>query len=537
MSDFFKKDDVSKQETDAKQEVKETAEEKEVSTIFSAPVHKEKKVAAPKKKRALAIVSALLAVAVLSTGIFAAIKWIPKKEDGSNTSSSLQKVSVIKMDKANAKLVTVNNKNGKFEIYSEDEKVTDEEGKTSTQKVWGLKSLERKFTSSTKLSSIAASATTITAIREIDTKTASECGFDEPSLTVDVTLNEEEKSYSILIGDDSLDKTGVYLKLSNSDKIYLIDSAYPTNFEFELIDLANDSSFGPTEFEGDVSDYFDENGNLSDFDYLKLSGTNFPKTITVEPNRDNAMTSVISFLITSPEERYANNIEGLLGVFTSGISVSGAYTFDVSKESIKKYGLDNPDVVLTLKLGNEVKTYKFNAVDSEYCAVINDDSYMIKKVPLPNIPYASYTSESLYSPWVCMDSITDMETLTITNSGKTYVFDIIHNEVEEGEDGDRYTIMLDGKKLDLKNFQEFYMYFVGIKCSNYSVDKVKNDPDAVVKLDMLDGSVKTLTFTYFNDTKYQAASNGQVLGKISSTYYNKFIKYLGMVIKGETISK
>lgn len=539
MSDLFKDENQEiLEEQSADVEIQqEIEEEKETSTVFADPVHREKKIVSPKRKRLTTIISAVLVVAVLCTGIWAAIKWIPTMEGGEdNTSSALPKVTVLDVDKSTVSTVAVKNKNGTFNLYSEDKQVTDDKGTTSTKKIWRVEPLEEKYTSSDRISQIVSYATSLTAIREIDTKTVEECGLDKPTLTVDVALKNGDK-YSIFVGKESLDATGVYLKVSNSDKIYLVNLTVPLNFEFELINLANDSAFDAVTFKADVSDYLDESGTLTKFDYLKLSGANFPKTVTIEPNADDTMASIIAYIITSPENRYAADVDSVLGAFTNGIVASGAYSFDVSKESLAKVGLDKPDVIATLCVAGETKTYKIKVVDEEYCAVINEDSYMIKKVSLPNIAFASYTAEDLYSSWICMDSIMDMETLTITAKGKTHVFDIIHNEIEEGEDGDRYTIMYNGKKTDLKNFQEFYMYFVGIKCSNFTADNISAAPDATIKLTMFKGKTKTITFTAFNDTKYQVTSDGQILGKISSTYYNKFIKYLDMVIEGETISK
>lgn len=532
MSEFKDENMEISGETD----IHETTENIEESTVFSAPFEKNKKVMDPKRRRLLTVLSVVLAVAVLGFGIFASIKWIPKIEkDEENTSSIPEAISVLEIDRENIDNLVINNDNGTYKIYTENKQTTDSDGNKSTSVVWRLDGFEERLTSSGSISLLGSNAASIKAIREIDKKTADECGLTDSKFKVDVTLKSGE-DFSIIIGDESPDNTGVYLKLSNSDKIYLVYDSVKDNFNFEPIDLANDSSFAPAEFSADISEYLNESGTLTKFDYIKLSGANFPKPVTVKPNSDGAVASVIAYVIAEPEKRYATGIETLLSAFTNGVPVSGAYSFDVSAESIKKVGLDNPDVVITMGIKGEEKTFTVKMVDKEFCAVINEDSYMIKKVSLPNISFAAFTAENLYSPWVCMDSIMDMETFTVTLGGETHVFDIIHNEVDEDSNGDAFTIKYNGNETDLANFQEFYMYFVGMKCANYSVDEVVAAPVMTIKLDMLGGSSKTITYTPFNDTKYQVTVDNQVLGKVSSTYYNKFVKYLNMVINGEKIN-
>ena len=105
--------------------------------------------------------------------------------------------------------------------------------------------------------------------------------------------------------------------------------------------------------------------------------------------------------------RFANdeNVSAAFKLFTDNLAVAGAYSYDIDDKSLAAVGLDNPDLIVSLTVGGETKTFKIAYVDDEYCAVINDSSIMIRKVARSNIAFAGATSESFYSTWVIMQMI------------------------------------------------------------------------------------------------------------------------------------
>ena len=62
----------------------------------------------------------------------------------------------------------------------------------------------------------------IDASRKITEKTAAECGLETPKIKVDVVTNDKGE-FSVLLGGESPDKSGYYLKLSTSEDIYLVE--------------------------------------------------------------------------------------------------------------------------------------------------------------------------------------------------------------------------------------------------------------------------------------------------------------------------
>lgn len=541
MSEFQENEKIT--EPEVAEETKEVKEEyhdelDQFTSIFADPEAHNDKPKQNGKRRIISIIAAFLAVAVLVGGTIAVIKLIPELEDDEAQSSVFEDIKVVDVDSDKLSTVTVKNSKGEFKFYS----VTSESESSDTSSAesekavsWLLDGIEMDKTSSSEINSIISSAASVTAMREIETKTATECGLDKPVIKVDVQSDEIE-GYSILVGSASPDGTGTYLKTSTSDKIYLVDDGAFSSFEFEALDLANTSSFAATTFTN-TTGYVSDDGTLNSFDELTVSGKNFGDTIKIRPSEtDEELQSLVAFEVAEPMRRFANdeNVSAAFKLFTDNLAVAGAYSYDIDDKSLAAVGLDNPDLVVSLTVGGETKTFKIAYVDDEYCAVINDSSIMIRKVARSNIAFAGATSESFYSTWVIMQMINDVKNMTVTVDDTDYSFDITYDDAEGAEEP--YVIMHGDKKLDDENFRDFYQIFVGLMANSFKTVEV-DKPTTTVKLTLTDKSVKTLEFYKISDTAYQYHVDGNALGTVTSSAYNKFVKNLKLVAEDKKVAQ
>lgn len=206
---------------------------------------------AARKKRPLLpiIISAVLAVAVLAGGTVAVIKLIPEREDDTST-PSIETIKVLDKSSDDFKTVTVTNKNGTFKLYSEEEKEESSSSSSSSdtssstvKTVWYLDGYSKDVINSSSVSSIVSSVASVTASREVTAKSAAECGLEKPTVKADV-VTKDGAEFSLLIGGDSPDGTGIYIKLSTDDKIYINDSSIDSSLEFDALSLAATDSIG-----------------------------------------------------------------------------------------------------------------------------------------------------------------------------------------------------------------------------------------------------------------------------------------------------
>ena len=509
------------------------------STIFSAPQEHNDKNVNSNKKRLIAILASFLAVAVLVGGTISIIKFIPEMESGETSSSVFEDITVLDLNSDKFDTLTVKNSQGEFKLYTEQLAVTADDSEDAesaepqTSTAWRVEGVETSKLSNTTVTSIVSAAASVTAKREITTKSASECGFDKPRFEITIS-SAQVGNYTILVGSASPDGTGIYLKLADKDNIYIVEDSSVSVFEFNLLDLADKTALSAVSFSVDTTDYVDTNGKFISFDSLTIEGKNFPEAITIINNTDTSESgSLMPYIIKTPSERYAKseNIEAPVSMFSSTISVVGIYAYDITNESMAATGLDNPDVYVTLTIQGESKWFKISAIDESHCALIRDDSKMIYKVALTNFPILEYKTDDFYSAWVTLYSINDLSGMNITVDGEKYSFDIDSKEDEDKKVS--YTIHCNDELITADYFQTFYQNFVALECSDYNLSDISASADCTVEFKFNDGSTSKLEFYKATETAYQYRLDGMNMGKVTSSAYNKVIKNLKLVAENK----
>lgn len=527
MSDFFeqKQDNL---DAAADQNISEAAIDNaaEQSTVFSAPAEHNDKVSKSNKKRLTAVIAACLAVAVLIGGTIAVIKLIPEMTAEETPSSMFEDIKVIETNSKDFKTVTVTNKNGEFKFVKQQITSTNDEGENTTTDYWGIEGIDTGKLSTSTMNSMISSAAEIIATREIDTKTAAECGLDNPKIKVKViSTSADKKDYTVLVGDASPDGLGSYMMVEGIDTIYVAADSEFSSFDFALTDLADKTSIPTTMFTADTSDNKAEDGAYAYFDSLTISGKNFPETVTIVNNKvENASAELVPYLITTPIERYADatGLTPLVQLFSNEVAVVGCYAFDITDETLKEFKLDNPDVTVTMTIDGEPKSFKISKIDDEYCAVIYDGATMIRKCSLSSFGFFNYKAENLYYKNMFMHSINDVKNLSFNDSTYNISFDISSKEDENQKI--TYTIKSGDKTLDTDAFKSFYGELVTIQTNDFATQEISAVPDGTVTFVFNDNSKSTVEFYKANATEYQYSINGIMMGKIPSSTYNSMVK-------------
>ncbi len=534
MSDFFeeKQNDIENVADDTVNNENSTPAEE--STIFSAPVeHNDKKVKTGKKKLA-SIISVCLAVAVLIGGTIAVIKLIPEMEEEELASSVFEDITVVETNTDAFSTVTVTNQNGEFVFTKQTVTSTDDDGNEESTNYWGVDGIDINKLSSNTIDSLISSAANVVASREVDTLTPEECGLNDPKIKVAVTSEDEDNApYTILIGDESPDGLGSYMMLEDIDAIYVAPESAFSSFDFALTDLADKTSIPTTIFTADTSENKSEDGTYAYFDSLTISGKLFGDTITIINNdEDTESAQLVPYIITTPVKRLAdsNNLTYFVNLFSTEIAVDGCYAFDITDQTLKEFGLDDPDAVVTMTIEGEAKTFKISKVDDEYCAVVYDDALMIRKVLSANIGFLDYTAESLYYKNLFMHSIYDLSALKLNYADSEIKFDISYEEDDEGNKTS--TVKYDNKDIT-EAFKSFYVEFVKTQCSDFTTGNVSGDPDGVITFVFNDKSNSIVKFHKVNATQYQYSIDDVPMGKITSSAYNKIINQFEKLVEND----
>lgn len=526
MSDFFENNQEIKEQSSADNTVSETSVEEaaeEESTVFAAPAeHKDK---APKsKKRLVSIIAACLAVAILIGGTIAVIKLIPELKEDEVASSVFEDISLIDKDSSTFTAVNITNTNGTFKFIKKQISSTNEDGKTETKTYWGVEDIDVSKMSTDSMTSVITSASSIAAIREISTKTAEECGFDKPLIKVGVE-DAANGSYGFVVGDQSPDGLGYYFMLDGSDKIYVVPTTELSDFQFKLIDLSDKTAIPTTIFTTDTSSNKEEDGSYAYFDSLALSGKLYGDTVTIENNKvEGASAEVTPYIITTPTKRYAKteNLTSLINLFSNSTVVAGNYAFDINDKTIKEFGLDNPDAIVTMTINGESKSFKISLVDDSYCAVIYDGATMIRKADISSFPFLALKTESFYNEHPFMYSISDISALELVDGEEKVKFDISYTEDEDSVK--TFHISYNGKEIVASDFQNFYADFVATQCNSFEVTETSGDPESSITFTFHNGSDTVVEFYKISETQYQYSVDDIPMGRITSSAYRKIIR-------------
>jgi hypothetical protein len=510
-----------------------TVESEEFSTVFSAPSEHKQQTPKNKKSRLKRALALILALTILVGGTVAVVKLIPKKEV--ETPTEEKEISVLNCEDETIKNVVVKNKNGSFKFLwkTVTEQPTEEGGEPYETTVWRLDGVDESLTDSNIISDFVDNLTRISAIREITTKNEAQCGLDKPK--AEAVLNLEKRKVTISIGDKSPDNMGNYIKVSTSDKIYLVNDEVGDGLEFDPLDLASTEMEQPLNLGDEYSDYYLENG-LAKFDKLTVSSVNMDSEMVFEQNTEERLTAYIPHYVVKPLKRPAENVTNLFAIYSTGFYIDGAYSYDIKPSTIKKFGLDKPDFVLSATFDDYTYTYKFKAQKDGYYAYIGDNSKNVRKVSTQNCGFLTSDETFFYNKKVFITPLDGLKNMTFVTTNKEYSFDITLSPTEENDK--TFIIECDGKTYKSENFQNYFQYLVSLESMDFAVEKTNKKPELSIVYTYNDKELgpTTIDFVKLSATRYQYSVDGVPMGKLGSASYNKVIKLLDKLVAGKTIT-
>ncbi len=502
-------------------------EEAEESTIFTASPTKKAPKAPPKtdgNKRAVGLIAAICAVAVLALSIFAVIVFIPN----ANTSEQeigAENIPVTSVSPEEIKTVKITRKDSVSVYHSALSEVKNEEtGEMETEVTWTIEGIDPSLTESASIGFMLDSAFSLYASRTIEPEEGADYGFSNPQYVVEMIGYNSSKPITLTIGKETPTKSGVYATLGN--EIYLISIETAADFGKTDEQMATSYALYAATVKGGTLNYFSEN-KLVTFDKITLSGKNFPRKLTFAPSGFSNTGNYNDYMMTSPVYRYADTaaVGALLEIAASGLTAAEAYKFYPTAADIKKYRLDNPDMNLAIEFGSEKVTVKASRYDEEYFAVmVSGRDNVIFKVANSFLYIAEYAETDYANNLMFIENLIDLKALSFKTADKTYNFDVDYTEATEDE-GAHLTVMLDGKKLTAENFQRFYQHLV-VECNEKTLDRVSGSAVLSISAVRDNGTTTSIKFIKVTDRRYYVEVDSAPIGYISATKMDNILNYL-----------
>ncbi len=387
----------------------------------------------------------------------------------------------------------------------------------------------------------------LTAIKKLDSKyTQADCGLDKPKVYVLVEMADGTE-FSFKIGNQIPTDDGYfYVSTSLADGIYIGGEDTYIAFSLTMEDLINTTLVSSLD-QQEYSSYF-SNGTLSFFDTIGIDGKNFSDYTKLE-YRDSE-DEATSFYIVEPTSAYASDeaVSKLLSPLSAGLLAEKAYSIDTSSASLKKYGLDNPFLVVNYKIDDVDLTLKFsepNVVDTGLVACMVNDIPVIYAVSVDNIEFINWENSDLRFSLLYLKSIQTFKTYTVEYGGRSFKYNLSF-DYPMGDDGtidtetsERELSVILGSATPIKaeNFQTAYQRLALVTASKYlsAENMIPENPTLKFIIELEDGKKDVITFTKYNENYYLRKLNGVGDELIAYRTVDSLIYNYEKLRKGQTV--
>lgn len=386
--------------------------------------------------------------------------------------------------------------------------------------------------------------------------TLSDCGLDEPALTVTVKMADNSE-FTIKFGDQLPDNSSSrYVTTSLKDGIYIVSDDYFDSFDLSVLDYVDLTIVSAIESTGDDDPYF-SSGELSRFESISYSGTKFKKNIDLIYDQNSV--DALVYKLTSPTSTYADDeaISEVLTPVSSGFSAYGAYCLDPTAADYKKYGLENPYITIKYVIKGTTYVLRFSeagAFEEGYYACTVNDVPVIYKVACDTYDFIEYTADDIRNTVLFAKNIDTVHYLTAEYGDTKVTYEITYSEVIENEEettssGEDTTVTTSEEESEYQlevfcnnqvvvaeDFQRIYQELVMVNAVGHIDDdsEVIGEPTLKLTLEFHDGNVDILTFTkhgrYYS---YRINGIGDVL--VQSKTVESLIQHFDDLQAGKTI--
>lgn len=479
---------------------------------FSQPTAPKSKKSKKKgiSKRMRTIILACVAVVVL-VAILLVITLLPLSKDGNSSSSTpdnivstpditvLDKSVKDSKDKVLVKEVHIQNAVGNYTItYNEKDKA------------YLLKGYEDMQLSEYDVKMLTDTLTKLTAVEKMaSTDKLAAYGLDKPTSTVETTYHDNSKSV-ILVGNKAPSGTGYYIKLKDSNDVYIAQDHTVSSFLYKETGYVDKTMITTPVVKND-----DKDGKpmLKEF---RVSGRSHPQPLAIRRTvpADGKEMSFFSYLITEPYLRGADEAMGNQLISFTSLSANDVLVLHPTAKDKEKYGFNNPltHIEMTLAVETSKSTGKkdeqgqdimavsfYNSVTAKLTIASKDKegNYTVMMDGLDAIYSISGTAlsclaDSQYADCVTkmlfLKDITQISKIQVIANGKTSDFMLKH-VTPKNDDEEDLIVTCGGKTLSTSNFRGLYQLMMGIQRYSALDKKPTGKPDMSLSLWDNDGKM------------------------------------------------
>lgn len=465
-------------------------------------------------------------------GTLAFLKMNGGNDNSSSTSDSSSVAekkdeSVLLIDSSADKISKVAVKSG----HGEYTMVKSASGKT----VWNIEELTGINQSSTLESGMAENIAGFEAYKTVEenAEDLEKYGLAEPEAEFTVTFTDDTQR-TFYVGDVSTQSRYRYLCEKDDSSVYMMLNSKVSYF-IDPVETFIDTSLIEKPSDDEMPDY----GTLT----VKRSDLDYDMVFEQDPYDKNAGVSAQTMI--EPIFSYLNvtvSSETTHGMW--GLSAETAAKIFPDEKDFKEYGLDKPlaEVIFkgdgydyNLKIGKEIYKKNDNGEDtseiaSYYCYLTGVDGVdCIWEISADALPWATVLPSDVTSSLMTANVITDVSEVKV----KTAKTDIAY--ALENDDENTNSVKMNGKEINVSQFQDLYRYIITCPTSEIYFDEVKGEPYMSIEIICSDGHSDKMEFYTDSSRRSIVALNGKPSFKIQSKWVDQLLENIDYVENGKDI--
>ncbi len=322
-------------------------------------------------------------------------------------------------------------------------------------------------------------ATTLNAYDRINTTAnLADFGLDKPTATATITYHDGSLC-TVHIGNPTPDENGRYIRLADSDTVYMLDIDTAGVFRQAKTSLVERTILAAPSAKKD-----DKNGSAV-LKQLTVTGGPSGQTLTIRQSEasDGMEYSYAPLIIVKPYTRMVDEtISTTLQSFTY-IIASDAAVLHPSDADKASYGFNNPYATLDITLAvqsviesetddDEQTIQYYNTVhatlivgsqdeDGNYYVMIDDHNAIYRVASLLLSPIVERSYENTVSKLLFLKNIGTVGQLDVTLNGTAHTLAITHNPDKENSD-DQLTVHYNNTTLGTPDFRRLYSQMMGL---------------------------------------------------------------------------
>ncbi len=334
-------------------------------------------------------------------------------------------------------------------------------------------------------------------------------GFDNPEGTAVINLKNSD-TINVYIGAQTPTLSGRYLKIGNSDSIYIVSENSSNVFLRKL-------------------DYY-RNTVLFSMDILNISALEFTKDgkkVAFVRNNETDLNrnTFASFNMVTPYKWDADGGE-LEKIITLLNELEIKEYVEDNPSNLSLYGLQVPsaNIIVTNKDGSKNSMYIGKNKDADIYITVNGKSnvYLIDGA---GFEFLSFEPNAFLQQFVSLRLIDQVAKFKYNHNDINMEFDIKKIDLET------HDIKVNGKLVDEKSFKSLYTEIISMTTGGALGDTPNGNPILSYEFTYLNGEVETVKFYKYDERKIAVVLEGATVFYVDSSQFEKRVKTIDSIIK------